>query len=377
MIEKVVSGFRSRFGYDPLGVWSAPGRANLIGEHTDYNNGFVFPFGIDRRTYVALAPREDQTCRVTSEISSDTHEYELSNLKPEKLDWALYPLGVAWAMQGSGSSGFDAFFVSTVPVGAGLSSSAAIECSIAYALNDLWQSGLTRQELALIGQKAENVVVGAPTGIMDQTASMLASEDCAVLIDCKSLETELVPLGLAKQGLAVAVMDTRVSHRHSDGGYRSRRDACEKGAAIMNVDSLRELQIADLAQAKERMDDVTYRRCRHVITENERVLKAVQALKENDLALVGELLLQSHASMRDDFEISIPELDLAVETAMKVGAIGSRMTGGGFGGAAIALIAESKLDELTRACEEAFAEAGFAKPNVFSVRPSAGANRDI
>lgn len=377
MIEQAVSGFRSRFGHEPSGVWSAPGRANLIGEHTDYNNGFVFPFGIDRRTYVAIGLRDDRICRVTSEISSETYEYELSSDRPENLDWALYPLGVAWAMQSPSSSGFDAFFVSDVPVGAGLSSSAAIECSIAFALNDLWRSGLTRQELALIGQKAENTVVGAPTGIMDQTASMLAAEDCAVLIDCKSLETELVPLGLAAQGLAVAVMDTRVSHRHSDGGYRSRREACEKGAAIMQVDSLRELQVSDLTRAEKLMDDVTYRRCRHVITENERVLRAVQALKENNLALVGELLLQSHASMRDDFEISIPELDLAVETAMQVGAIGSRMTGGGFGGAAIAVIQESKLDELRVACEQAFERAGFEKPNVFYVKPSAGAARDI
>ena len=377
MIDDAVTGFRKQFGYEPAGVWSAPGRANLIGEHTDYNNGFVFPFGIDRRTYVAVGSRQDDICRVTSAISDRTFEYKLSAQKPENLDWALYPLGVAWAMASANSKGFDAFFVSDVPVGAGLSSSAAIECSIALALNDLWQAGLSRQELALIGQKAENLVVGAPTGIMDQTAAMLAAEDCGVLIDCKLLETELVPLGLSSQGLTIAVIDTRVSHRHSDGGYRSRREACEKGAALMQVESLRELGIDDLAQAEKIMDELTFRRCRHVITENERVLAAVAALKEKDMVRVGDLLLQSHASMRDDFEISIPELDLAVETAMSIGAVGSRMTGGGFGGAAIAVIQESELDELRAACEKAFAIAGFEKPTVFSVKPSAGAARNL
>lgn len=376
MIDKAVSGFETQFGYSPVGVWSAPGRANLIGEHTDYNNGFVFPFGIDRRTYVAVGLRDDATCRVASEISDQTFEYQLSAEKPHGLDWALYPLGVAWAMGKEGTRGFDAFFFSDVPVGAGLSSSAAIECSIALALNDLWVTGLSRQELALIGQKAENQVVGAPTGIMDQTASMLASEDCAVLIDCQSLETELVPLGLSARGLTVAVIDTRVSHRHSDGGYRSRRESCEKGASAMKVQSLRELSSSDLPAAEKTMDNLTFRRCRHVITENERVLQTVNALKEGNLAKVGELLLASHASMRDDFEISIDELDLAVETAMSSGAIGSRMTGGGFGGAAIALIQESRLEELKLACESAFAKAGFEKPNVFSVKPSMGATRD-
>ena len=376
MIDKVVAGFIASYGYEPLGVWSAPGRANLIGEHTDYNNGFVFPFGIDRRTYVAVGLRQDKLCRVKSTFSYESYQYELTKNKPEDMDWALYPLGVAWAMQSDSSLGFDAYFTSDVPVGAGLSSSAAIECAIAVALNDLWKSGLSKQQLALIGQKAENQVVGAPTGIMDQTASMLAEDDCAVLLDCQSLETELVPLGLSEKKLIVAVMDTRVSHRHSDGGYRSRREACERGAKTMGVPSLRQLTEQDLARAEGLLDDVTFRRCKHVITENQRVLDAVEALKQNNLELVGELLLKSHASMRDDFEISIPELDLAVTTAMSVGAVGSRMTGGGFGGAAIALIQEDQLDNLRQECLRAFAEAGFAEPNIFAVSPSGGAGRD-
>lgn len=376
MLQEAKDGFEKAFGYQSAGVWSAPGRANLIGEHTDYNNGFVFPFGIDRRTFVALAPREDSKCRVASSISDEVFEWNLSEEKPTGMDWALYPLGVAWTMREHAKGGFDAYFVSDVPVGAGLSSSAAIECSIGIALNEIWNAGLSKQEIALLGQKAENEVVGAPTGIMDQTASMLAQPDSAVLIDCKTLETELVPLGLSKKGLVVAVMDTKVSHRHSDGGYRSRREACEKGAATMKVASLRELSAADLPTAEQKLDDVTFRRCRHVITENQRVLDAVNALKTSDMAGLGKLLLESHASMRDDFEISIEELDTAVEVAMSVGAIGSRMTGGGFGGAAIAIIEESKLGELERQCKKVFADKGFAEPNVFAVNPSQGARRD-
>lgn len=376
MIIEAKQGFEKSFGYEPTGVWSAPGRANLIGEHTDYNNGFVFPFGIDLRTYVALSPREDGRCRVASALSDQIFEWEISEIKPTGMDWALYPLGVAWAMREKAKTGFDAFFVSDVPVGAGLSSSAAIECSIGTALNEIWNAGYTKQQIALLGQKAENEVVGAPTGIMDQTASMLAQSDAAVLIDCKSLETELVPLGLADKGLVVAVMDTRVSHRHSDGGYRSRREACEKGASIMGVESLRELSVDDLSLAEQNLDDVTFRRCRHVITENQRVLDAVSALKSGNMPKLGQLLLESHASMRDDFEISIEELDTAVDVAMSVGAIGSRMTGGGFGGAAIAVIEESKLEALSNQCKKVFAEKGYAEPNIFSVSPSEGARKE-
>lgn len=376
MIAGAQSGFKKIFGYEASGVWSAPGRANLIGEHTDYNNGFVFPFGIDRRTYVALSPRQDMLCRVASGLSEEIYEYELSQTMPTQLDWALYPLGVAWTMQEKAKFGFDAYFVSEVPIGAGLSSSAAIECSIGIALNEIWEAGYSKQDIALLGQKAENEVVGAPTGIMDQTASMLAKSDAAVLIDCKTLETELVPLGLSSQGLVVAVIDTRVSHRHSDGGYRSRREACEKGAKIMGVESLRELTVSDLDAAKQKMDDVTFRRSRHVITENQRVLEAVNALRAGEMNQLGQLLLQSHASMRDDFEISIDELDTAVEVAMRVGAVGSRMTGGGFGGAAIAIIDQSKLEMLSAECKREFLANGFAEPNVFAVTPSDGARRD-
>ena len=325
---------------------------------------------------MALSKRDDMICRVSSSFSSEVVELELAAGKPVDLDWALYPLGVAWVMRESQTTGFDVFIDSDVPIGAGLSSSAAVECSMALALNDIWGAGKSPIELALIGQRAENDVVGAPTGIMDQTASMLARADGAVLIDCKTLETTQISLGLDEQDLVVAVMDTRVSHRHSDGGYRSRRDSCEKGAAVMGVESLRELNVSDLATAKQQMDDVTFRRVRHIVTENQRVLQTVSALADARMDELGELLLASHASMRDDFEISIPELDLAVETAMKVGAVGSRMTGGGFGGAAIAVIHKAKLGVLEEAVVAAFEAAGYAEPRVFAVTPSQGARRE-
>ena len=375
MIQQNIEHFKSTFGYEPTGVWSAPGRANLIGEHTDYNEGFVFPFGIDRRTYASIALRSDRVCRVASDIDGKSYQFELGQ-KPVDLDWALYPLGVAWAMAEYATSGFDCFITSDVPVGAGLSSSAAIECAVAIGLNELWNAGRTRQELALIGQKAENQVVGAPTGMMDQTASMLAQPDAAVLLDCQSLQATSVPLGLSEKGLLVAIIDTQVAHRHSDGGYRVRRESCERGASEMGVSSLRGLSEADLPTAQLKLNEIDFRRVRHVVTENQRVLDSVEALAEGDLTKLGELMLASHASMRDDFEISIEELDLAVEVAMQTGAVGSRMTGGGFGGAAIAIIKKDLLGQLEQNCKAAFSAAGFIEPRVFAVEPSEGARRD-
>jgi galactokinase len=371
------NGFIEAFGYAPQGVWSAPGRANLIGEHTDYNLGFVLPFGIDRRTYAAIALRSDQVVRVRSTLDGSTFEADLSQRNlPAELDWAGYPIGVAWVMREWSKGGFDCFIHSDVPVGAGLSSSAAIECSVAVALNELWQAGRTEEQLAAIGQRAENEVVGAPTGIMDQMASIKGQPDAAVLIDCRSLETQLVPLGLREKGLVVAVIDTQVAHRHSDGGYASRRAACELGAKTMGAASLRDLAVSDLDRAERELDEKTFRRVRHVISENQRVLETVIALGAGDLDGLGQLLLASHSSMRDDFEISIDELDAAVEIAMATGAVGARMTGGGFGGAAIAIIEAGKLAALKTAVELRFSELGFGAPRVFEVNPSAGARRE-
>ncbi|REC97538.1 galactokinase [Microbacterium sp. AG157] len=368
-----------------VGVWSAPGRANLIGEHTDYNEGFVFPFAIAQRTAAAVALRDDDVIRVRSTFSPDAVEVSLAGLDAAiaagGLDWAGYPLGVAWALRQAApdaeTRGVDIALASDVPVGAGLSSSAAIEGAVASALNDVWNAGLDKVALARVGRVAENDAVGAPTGIMDQMASMLGVADAATFLDCRSLDTRAVPLGFADAGLSILVTDTLVEHAHSTGGYRERRDACERGAAAFGVSSLRDLTVDDLPRAEQILDDVTFRRVRHVITENQRVLDTVAALDADGPSAIGDLLVASHASMRDDFEISVPELDLSVDTALSNGALGARMTGGGFGGAAIALIPTGLVPAATAALRAAFAASGFRAPNIFTVTPSEGARRDV
>jgi galactokinase len=374
-----MAGFIKHFGSKPTGIWSAPGRVNLIGEHTDYNEGFVLPFAIDRRTYAAIASRGDGIARVASGFTDEVVEIPVDEISKDSVSgWSGYPLGVAWALIQAGAkpSGFNLYVESDVPVGAGLSSSAAIECSVAIGLNELWGANLDRSALAKIGQRAENEIVGAPTGIMDQTASLFGSVDHVVFLDCRSLISEAIALGLQQNSLEIVVMDTKVSHRLVDGGYAARRDACEEGAKRMGVSSLRDLSVDDLARAESLLEPLVYKRTRHVVTENARVLETVGLLKSSGPQAIGDLLYASHESMRDDFEISIDELDCAVETAMKVGAVGARMTGGGFGGAAIALIHSSKVAELKAAVSEEFEARGFAKPELFSVLADAGAKRE-
>jgi galactokinase len=371
------------------GIWSAPGRVNLIGEHTDYNEGFVLPFAIERRTRVAATRRSDGVLRVTSTFDPAPVDVDLDAL-PSLFDrpdhgvpaWAAYPLGVAWAaVRATGAdprelSGLDLAFSSEVPIGAGLSSSAAIEGATACALNDLWDLGLSPLALAKIGRAAENDAVGAPTGIMDQVASMLGRRDAATFLDCRTLATESIDLALDSAGLRVLVIDTGVKHSHATGGYAARRASCERGAASMGVPALRDLTPDDLPRAETLLDDVTFRRVRHVVTENHRVLETVRALRERGPLAIGHLLVASHASMRDDFEISTPELDTAVDAALGAGAVGARMTGGGFGGAAIALVAAGLVGAVTDAATVAFAERSYPRPDIFTVTPSRGAGRD-
>jgi galactokinase len=378
--QSVAENFEKTFGYVPTGVWSAPGRVNLIGEHTDYNEGFVFPFAINLRTFAAVSLRQDAVARVATSFSEDIVEIEMSKISKETVQgWSSYPLGVAWVMQQQDFpvTGFDLFIDSNVPVGAGLSSSAAIECSVSIALNELWNAGLSKRELSLIGQRAENEIVGAPTGIMDQTASLFGKMDHGVFLDCRSLEVEQVELGFAEANLELLIIDTKVSHRLNDGGYATRRAACEDGATLMGVGSLRDLDTEDLTKASELLDDVTFRRVRHVVTENQRVLDTVRSLKQNGPASIGSLLNESHISMRDDFEISIDELDTAVDTAIRHGAIGARMTGGGFGGAAIALVSVEKISEITLAVKAEFLALGYMEPDIFTVSADEGARKEV
>ncbi len=377
-----IAGFKQEYDREPAGVWSAPGRVNLIGEHTDYNEGFVFPFAINRRTYAAVAPRQDNMICVASSFSKETFQIAISDIhQDEKNGWAAYPFGVAYAVAKlSGkpqTQGFDIFIDSDVPVGAGLSSSAAIECAVGLALNELWNAGLDKKALAKAGQLGENEIVGAPTGIMDQTASLFGELDHAVFLDCRSLEAKAIELGFADAGLELLIIDTKVAHRLVDGGYAARRAACEAGAKALGAASLRDLSQADLTRAEEILDPVTLRRVRHVITENARVEETVATLKAKGPRAIGELLYASHESMRDDFEISIDELDTAVETALRHGAIGARMTGGGFGGAAIALTPIEKISEVTLSVLAEFEALGYAKPEIFAVSAAPGAKREL
>ena len=374
LAKQTAEEFAAKFGYAPSGVWSAPGRVNIIGEHTDYNEGFVLPIAINRATYAAIALRDDDKARVASTFSDEVVELNIGQLA-EASGWAAYPLGVAHVL--GASKGFDLFIDSDVPVGAGLSSSAAIECAVALGLDELLGLGHDRRALARMGQRAENEVVGAPTGIMDQSASLLGKADHAVFLDCQSLEAESVELGFAVAGLELVIIETRVAHRLSDGGYATRRAACEAAAKAFEVPSLRHLTLKSLEDGRELIDDVTFRRARHIVTENDRVLDFVAALKLADFARCGELMVESHASMRDDFEISVDELDTAVEISMRHGALGARMTGGGFGGAAIALCPIEKISDLTNSVYAEFELVGYARPDIFTVNAADGASRLI
>ena len=376
---RLAGRFESVFGEAPDGLWQAPGRVNLIGEHTDYNEGFVLPFAIDRTARVAIRLRPDSTIRLLSTFGNqglttvDAGSLSLGTAR----GWTKYPLGVLWALQQSGLDvrGLDLLLDSDVPRGAGLSSSHAIECAVITAVNELYGAGLDAGDMVLATQRAENDFVGAPTGIMDQSASLRGEAGHALFLDCRDQAVRLVPFDAESAGLVTLVIDTRVSHSHAGGGYAGRRASCELGAEVLGVKALRDVGLEDLAEAGGLLDPVTFRRVRHVVTENERVLQTVGVLESTGPAAIGPLLDASHASMRDDFEISCPELDLAVETARSAGAIGARMTGGGFGGSAIALTPAAAEQQVRAAVGRAYAEAGHAAPDIFSVRPAAGAMR--
>jgi galactokinase len=374
--------FATTFGHSPTVLASAPGRVNLIGEHTDYNDGLVLPFAIERRTWCALASGSDGILRVTTTLNDAVVELGVDDLDPANLaGWSAYVFGVVWALREHGidvasHGGLDIAIASDVPLGAGLSSSAALECAAAVAIDQAWELGLDSEALARVCQRAENGAVGAPTGIMDQTASLLGQAGHGVLLDCRDNHAEIIPLGFAENGLDVMVIDTRMAHEHVTGDYAERRASCDRGAAALGVSSLRDLTIADLGRAQAALDDETFRRVRHVVTENDRVLATSKTLTTDGPLAIGPLLLASHASMQDDFEISVPELDRAVDAAMEGGAIGARMTGGGFGGSALALVPTASFDAAQAAILSAFETSGFHAPHVFSVVPSDGARRE-
>ncbi len=380
--ETVAARFSELYGAEPHGVWAAPGRVNLIGEHTDYNDGFVMPFALPHTAVAAVSRREDGVLRLHSaDVAGGVAELRLDDLSPESdKNWTAYPAGVVWALREAGHAvtGADIHLSSTVPSGAGLSSSAALEVVVALALNDLFSLGLRGWKLARLCQRAENVYVGAPVGIMDQTASACCEAGHALFLDTRDLSQKQIPFDLAAEGMRLLVVDTQVKHSHSEGEYGKRRAGCEKGAALLGVNALRDVPYDDLDAALSRLGDEeeVRRLVRHIVTENERVERVVSLLESgDDTRAIGPILVEGHASLRDDFRISCPELDLVVDTALASGAVGARMTGGGFGGSAIVLVEEPDVDAITKAVTEAFATAGFTTPRVFEAVPSAGARR--
>ncbi|WP_435283084.1 galactokinase [Streptomyces koelreuteriae] len=380
--ETVAARFGELYGAEPHGVWAAPGRVNLIGEHTDYNDGFVMPFALPHIAVAAVSRREDGVLRLHSaDVEGGVAELRLDDLSPESdKNWTAYPAGVVWALREAGHAvtGADIHLSSTVPSGAGLSSSAALEVVVALALNDLFSLGLRGWQLARLCQRAENVYVGAPVGIMDQTASACCEAGHALFLDTRDLSQKQIPFDLAAEGLRLLVVDTQVKHSHSEGEYGKRRAGCEKGAALLGVNALRDVAYSDLDEALSRLGDEeeVRRLVRHIVTENERVERVVSLLESgDDTRAIAPILVEGHASLRDDFRISCPELDLVVDTALASGALGARMTGGGFGGSAIVLTEETDVDAITKAVTEAFAAAGFTTPRVFEAVPSAGARR--
>jgi galactokinase len=372
-MSQIEKKFLETFGAEPDLVAAAPGRVNLIGEHIDYSDGFVLPFAIKDRTLVAARKRGDSTVRIASaQRRNKIVTVDISKVKPGlRGEWERYALGVLWAL--GVKEGVDLLIDGHVPLGAGLSSSAALECSVATAMNHLFDLGFNLEELARLTQKAENQYVGVPCGIMDQSVSLMATQGSALLLDCRDLSTKNIPFDVASSGLELLIIDTQAHHALTDGGYAERRASCESAVAKLGITSLRELTMDKLEKSRGLLTETEFVRARHAVTEMKRVLECVEALSNSDFAKVGQLINQSHASLRDDYTVSCPELDTAVEAALAAGALGSRMVGGGFGGSAIALIQASKTTETIKAVEKAFSSKGFKAPRFFTSLPSQGA----
>lgn len=373
----IARGFEELYGRKPEVISEAPGRVNLIGEHIDYSEGFVLPFAIADRTYAAIAARTDGLVRIASHQRKEKiFSIDINDVKPgSKGDWEKYVLGVLWSL--GITSGLDIFVDGNVPGGAGLSSSAALECSVAVALNSLFSLGKSKEDLARATQRAENDYVGVPCGIMDQSVSLMGQAGAALLLDCRDLTTEIVPFSVANAGLELLIIDTQAHHALTDGGYAERRAACESVARKLDIPSMRHLTLDALEAQREKITATEFIRARHAVTEIARVLEAVAALRASDFVTLGKLINASHISLRDDYAVSCPELDVAVDAAIASGAIGSRMVGGGFGGSAIALIKASDIQKTKDAVLAAFEGRGFRKPRFFTSLPSAGASASL
>ena len=371
------SAFHELFGRKAEVLAEAPGRVNLIGEHIDYSEGFVLPFAIADRTYAAISRNSDGLVRIASQQRKNRiFTIDINDVKPGSAgDWEKYVLGVIWTL--NISTGVDILVDGHVPSGAGLSSSAALECSVAVGLNALFSLGNSLEDLARATQKAENDYVGMPCGIMDQSVSLMGREGSALLLDCRDLTTESVPFDVASQGLELLIIDTQAHHALVDGGYAERRASCESVAAKFAIPSMRHLTMDTLNARRSEITEVEYNRARHAVTEIARVKDAVAALRANDFTALGSLINESHISLRDDYTVSCPELDAAVDASLAAGALGSRMVGGGFGGSAIALIKADQIDAVKEAIKTSYAAKGFKAPRFFTSLPSAGASAHL
>jgi galactokinase len=375
--DRAASAFADRFATGPEGVWAAPGRVNVIGEHTDYNDGFVLPVALPHTTRAAVGRRTDGAVVLASlQGDGEVVEVDVRELAPRHPDgWAGYPAGVVDGLRDRLAGGVAVLVDSDVPLGAGLSSSAALTCAVALALADLVAPELGREDMVELARRSENDFVGAPTGILDQSASLLCTAGNALFLDTRDRHAEQVPLDLAATGLQLLVVDTGTPHTHADGGYGDRRRECEQAAERLGVPALRDIpDVAALAALDG--EPVLQRRARHIVTENARVLEVVEILRgTGDPRAIGPVLTAGHASLRDDFEISTAELDACVDAAVAAGAHGARMVGGGFGGSAVVLVDADRADAVADAVRDRFEQSGYAAPRTFDVVPAAGARR--
>jgi len=378
LAERTAKRFAQCFGHPPRWLVAAPGRVNLIGEHTDYNDGFVLPMAIDRYTVVAAEPNAVRQVTLHNNTTGETATIILKTpVGKGEPAWANYVRGVIAGFQQRKIriGGFNAVIDSSVPIGGGLSSSAALEVATATLLEAITGQNLDPIEKALLCQRAEHEFAGVPCGIMDQFTSVLARENHLLLLDCRSRTTELVPVN--DPSVAVLIINTNVRHKLADGEYAKRRSQCETAARFLGLAALRDADMDLLNKARKGLNPVVFRRARHVVTENERTLKAARAFSASDWATLGKLMYASHASLRDDYEVSCKELDAVVEIAQaagfKAGVIGCRMTGAGFGGCAVSLVKTTAAMELTRRISEAYEKKTGIQPTLFSSRPASGA----
>jgi galactokinase len=372
-LEKVKTAFRTRYNHKPKWVVGAPGRVNLIGEHTDYNDGFVLPMAIERSVYIALRPRPDNQVRVQSLDLDQEIGFNLKSLDKSEPSWGEYIKGVAWVLQDHGYtlSGWEGVLTGDVPIGAGLSSSAALELATARAFSIASGFDWQPKHIARLAQIAENAWVGTNCGIMDQMISAIGEEDHALLIDCRSLETTAVPLPLHATTI---ILDTGTRRGLVDSAYNQRRAQCENVATQFNVPALRDISLQQLEQEQNHIDKIAYQRARHVISENERVLESVEALHQADLTAFGQLMNASHVSMRDDFEISREEIDIMVAIAQNQdGCFGARLTGGGFGGCAVALVHIDATTSFVTNVQQLYQLKTGLDAKIYTTRPSSGA----